>query len=85
MAVIKTKPDLREQGSQYSMIWKSLTLASGDVLNTGFKEVWAVLIQDPTKWLAPGWSVNTPATKPYGQVTFNLTGAYTGKVVVFGR
>jgi hypothetical protein len=85
MATIKTKPDTREQGSQYSMIWKSLTLANGDVLVTGFKDVWAVLISDNTKWAAGGWTVNAPTSKPYGQVTFNLGGAFTGKVVVFGR
>jgi len=79
MATVKTKCDVREQGSQYSKVWKSLALANADVLVTGFKDVWAVFISDNTKWAAGGWTASA------GNVTFNLGGAFTGKVVVLGR
>ena len=83
MATLTTKCDVREQGSQYSKIWKSITIANGDVLTTGFKDVWAVLISDNSKWAAGGWTVGTGAN--IGKITFNLGSSFTGRVVVFGR
>lgn len=83
MATLTTKPDVREQGSQYSKVYKSLTLSNGDILVTGFKDVWAVLISDNSKWAAGGWTVGTGTSA--GKITFNLGGAFTGRVVVFGR
>lgn len=83
MATVTTKCDVREQGSQYSKIWKSLTLNNADVLVTGLIEVWDVHLSDPTKWAAGGWTVGTGANR--GKVTFNLGGAFTGRVVVYGR
>lgn len=83
MATVKTKYDVAELGNQKSRVWKSLTLNNGDILVTGLKDVWAVLISDNSKWAAGGWSVGSGTTA--GQVTFNLTGAATVRVVVFGR
>ena len=83
MATVKTKADVYELGNQKSRVWKSLTLNNGDILVTGLKDVWAVLIEDETKWAAGGWTAGSGTTA--GQVTFNLTGAFTGRVYVFGR
>lgn len=83
MATIKTKCDVALVGNEVVRVWKSLTVNSGDILVTGLIEVWAVIIQDPTKWSTPSWAVGSGSTR--GQVTFTLTGAYTGRVVVIGR
>lgn len=83
MADIKTKFDVENIGTSKVRIWKSLTLNSGDILFTGLLEVWAVLIQDPTKWSTPSWSVGSGSSR--GRVTFTLTGATTGRVVIIGR
>ena len=83
MATLTTKEDIRERGSQFSKVWKSITLNSGDILNTGNLEVWNVSIQDSTKWATPGWTVGTGANR--GKITFTLTGTFTGRLVVFGR
>jgi len=83
MATVKTKADVFLNGNVVERVWKSITLNSGDVLVTGLIEVWEVSIQDPTKWSTPSWSVGSGSTR--GQVTFTLTGAYTGRVVVRGR
>ena len=83
MATIRTKFDIANVGSEVVRVWKSLTLNSGDVLVTGLLEVWDVEIQDHTKWATPSWSVGSGTTR--GQVTFTLTGATTGRVVVRGR
>ena len=83
MATVKTKADLYELGNQKSRLWKSLTLNNGDILVTGLKDVWAVIISDTTKWAAGGWTVGSGSTA--GQVTFNLGAAFTGRVYVFGR
>ncbi len=83
MATITTKFDVENVGTNRVRVWKSQTLNSGDVLVTGLIEVWAVLIQDPTKWATPSWAVGTGVNR--GKVTFTLTGATTGRVVVIGR
>lgn len=83
MATIKTKFDVEQVGTSRVRVWKSLALSSGDVLVTGMIEVWAVFIQDPTKWSTPSWAVGSGTTR--GQVTFTLTGTTTGRVVVIGR
>jgi hypothetical protein len=83
MATVKTKADLYDLANERARIWKSLTLNNGDVLVTGLKDVWLVSISDSTKWAAGGWTVGTGTTA--GQVTFNLTGAFTGRVYVIGR
>lgn len=83
MATITTRADVYLNGNENTRVWKSLTLANGDILKTGLIEVWAVLIQDPTKWSTPSWTVGSGSTR--GNVTFTLTGAYTGRVVVIGR
>lgn len=83
MATVKTKQDIEHVGSERVRVWKSLSLNSGDVLVTGMLEVWGVMIQDPTKWSTPSWSVGSGTTR--GQVTFTLTGNQTGRVVVIGR
>lgn len=83
MATLTTKFDVENVGTSRVRIWKSLALANGDILNTGLIEVWAVFIQDPTKWSTPSWSVGSGANR--GKVTFTLTGSTTGRVVVIGR
>lgn len=83
MATIKTKFDVAHVGNDVIRVWKSLALSSGDILVTGLIEVWAVFIQDPTKWSTPSWAVGSGSTR--GQVTFTLTGTTTGRVVVLGR
>lgn len=83
MADVKTKPDVLLLGNEPARVWKSITLNSGDILHTGLIEVWEVSIQDPTKWSTPSWAVGTGTSR--GNVTFTLTGAYTGRVVVRGR
>lgn len=83
MADVKTKADVRHVGSEVVKVWKSITLNSGDVLFTGLLDVWSVEIQDPTKWSTPSWAVGSGSTR--GRVTFTLTGAFTGRVVVRGR
>lgn len=83
MATLKTKADLYDLGNTKTRLWKSLTLNNGDVLVTGLKDVWAVVISDASKWAAGGWSVST--VNSVAQVTFNLTGAFTGRVYVIGR
>jgi hypothetical protein len=82
MAAKTTKYDVYEAGSSKYHIWKSITLNSLDTLVSGFKDVWMVFIQDPTKWSTPSWTVSTDGK---GIVTFTLTGAYTGRVVILGR
>lgn len=83
MATIKTKADVYLSGNDTTRVWKSLTINSGDVLVTGLVEVWAVLIQDDSKWATPSWTVGTGATR--GQVTFTLSSPTTGRVYVIGR
>lgn len=83
MATLTTKHNVREQGSQNTKVWKSITLSNADVLVTGFLEVWAVWISDPTKWAAGGWTVGTGANR--GKITFNLGAPFTGRLVVMGR
>lgn len=83
MADVKTKSNIENVGSERVRVWKSLTLNSGDVLFTGLLEVWAVIISDPTKWSTPSWVVGTGVNR--GKITFTLTGAFTGRVVVIGR
>lgn len=83
MATINTKADLYDLANEKARVWKSITVNNGDILVVGLKDVWHVSIQDPTKWLTPGWSVST--VNSVARVTFNLTGAYTGRVYVVGR
>lgn len=83
MATIKTKADLYDLANERARIWKSLSIADGDVLVTGLKDVWAVHLSDPTKWGTGGWTVGSGSTA--GQVTIHLSQPFTGRVYVIGR
>jgi hypothetical protein len=83
MATITTRFDVGEGAAQKIRIWKALTITNGDVLVTGMTDVWAVLISDPSKWAAGGWSVGTGTNR--GKVTFNLSGSASQRILIFGR
>lgn len=83
MANIKTKADIYGLATDKTRVWKTITINNGDVLITGLKDVWSVAISDPSKWTTGGWTVGSGTTA--GQVTFNLTGAFTGRVYILGR
>lgn len=83
MATIKTKADLYDLANERARVWKSLTISTGDILVTGLKDVWFVGISDPSKWAAGGYTIGSGTTA--GQVTFNLSAPFTGRVYVIGR
>ncbi len=83
MATVKTKADIYGLATDKTRVWKTITLSNADVLVTGLKDVWSVAISDPSKWAAGGWTVGSGTTA--GQVTFNLSAPFTGRVYILGR
>jgi hypothetical protein len=78
MSALTTKADIYDKTATSRVrIWKSLTLATGDTLKTGLKNVWSVSTVKPAS--VTSWSDSA------GTITFTLGASITGPVVVIGR